>query len=78
MKIATYCSPDGHTQPVLRFGRVSGAAPRAYVLTAWWDNRAYDNWYLPYRLPDTLHGRCWGSGVIFRLKMPDGIPNIAG
>ena len=62
------------TQPVLHFELVSGAAPHTYW-PWWWDNRAYDNWYLPYPDFKTPCADCWGSGVTFRLKMPDGIQN---
>ena len=63
------------TQPVLHFELVSGAAPNKYRQW-WWDNRHDDgSWNLTWPDYKTPCADCWGSGVTFRLRMPDGIQN---
>ncbi|MCM1150996.1 MAG: DUF1735 domain-containing protein [Alistipes sp.] len=63
------------TQPVLRFELVSGAEPHPFR-PWWWDNRHDDgSWNLTYPDYMTPCTDCWGGGVTFRLKMPEGIRN---
>lgn len=63
------------TQPTLHFELVSGATPNRYRQW-WWDNRHDDgSWHLTWPDYMTPCADCWGGGVTFRLRMPDGIQN---
>ena len=57
------------TQPILQLEYVSGAS------TPYWEKE----WYkpIPLRWTDykTPRADCWGNGVTFRLKMPEGVAN---